>query len=312
MSQEKTDKRYLAELNAGERADALARYEIIAPLLEAKHRTQQLWRVAAEKGQCSEQTVRRWVSRFEAGGLAGLARKKRSDKKQRRAVSEELKRTIEALYLESGQRTIKNVHRLVKKYAVNAGLHVPTYGTVYGICKALPADVVTMAREGQQAWRDQFEPVLRFESSRPNECWQMDHCQLDILVVSEDGERVLGRPWLTVALDTYSRAVTGYYLSLTYPTKLTICFALRRAILEKGTAVWPMSGIPERLYLDNGADFSSNHLAQVAADLQIKLSFATPYLARAKGKVERLFETLNQQLWSELSGYVSGTPQTRP
>lgn len=82
------------------------------------------------------------------------------------------------------------------------------------ICQALPASVVTMARAGERAWQDHFEPILRFESSQPNECWQIDHCQLDLLVVDDTGQKVLGRPWLTLVLDTYSRAVMGYYLSL--------------------------------------------------------------------------------------------------
>jgi putative transposase len=46
--------------------------------------------------------------------------------------------------------------------------------------------------------------------------------------------------------------------------------------------------------------------------LGIQLSFATPYLARAKGKIERFFDTLNMQLWCELPGYVGGNLQDRP
>lgn len=140
----------------------------------------------------------------------------------------------------------------------------------------------------------------------------MDHCQLDVLFVDDTGEKVLGRPWLTLALDTYSRAVPGYYLSLTPPSSLSICLAPRCAILEKPSPLWPMCGIPERLHIDRGRDFTSKHLSQVAAALNIQLSFATPYLARAKGKVERVFDTLNMQIWSELPGYVGGSVADQP
>ena len=179
MSDKKTTTRNLAELTEAQRAEAMAKYAIIAPLLEVEKATGKQWQAAAEKGGCTEKTVRRWVKRFKESGLAGLVRRERSDKGERNAVTGEMQRLVEALYLENGKRTIKNVYRLVKKYAEKTHCDGPTYATVYAICKALPASVVTMARRGETAWRDQFEAVTRFESSRPNECWQMDHCQLE-------------------------------------------------------------------------------------------------------------------------------------
>lgn len=302
----------LSELDEKEREVAMTRYEVIAPLLNYPDPPKEAWQQAAVQGNCSKRTVRRWFKRFQQHGLAGLARKRRQDKGTRRAVSLEMQRLIEALYLEHGHRTFRNLYRIIKSYAERKGLPTPTYTTVRDICKALPPAVVAMAHGGEQAWQDRFEPVLRFESSRPNECWQMDHNQIDLLVVDDTRENVLGRPWLTLALDTYSRAVAGYHLSLTVPSSLSICFALRRAILPKLQPEWIMCGIPDRLHIDRGKDFTSKHLAQVAADLNIQLSFATPYLARAKGKVERFFDTLNMQLWCELPGYVGGNLQDRP
>ncbi len=303
----------LAELSEEERDLAMVRYQVIAPLLAQDRPPKEAWQQASEKVGCSERTIRRWVKRFKALGLVGLVRKHRHDKARRRVVSIETQRLIEALYLENSHRSFKNVHRIIKAYAKKEGVTIPSYTTIRDICKALPASVVAMARRGERSWQDQFEPVIRFESTRPNECWQIDHCQLDLLVVDEsDGKNVLGRPWLTLVLDTYSRAVVGYYLSLTTPTSLSICCALRRAILPKPLTAWPMCGIPESLHIDHGKDFTSKHLAQVAADLDFRLIFATPYLARAKGKVERFFETLNTQLWCELPGYVGSNLQDRP
>ena len=39
-----------------------------------------------------------------------------------------------------------------------------------------------------------------------NQVWQCDHTKIDVLVVDQSGE-VLGRPWLTIAVDTYSRCI---------------------------------------------------------------------------------------------------------
>ncbi len=47
---------------------------------------------------------------------------------------------------------------------------------------------------------------------------QMDHMRLDIEVVEDTADREpMGKPWLTVAIDVYSRAVLGFYLSILDP-----------------------------------------------------------------------------------------------
>ena len=48
------------------------------------------------------------------------------------------------------------------------------------------------------------------------------------------------------------------------------------------------------LYTDNGSDFTSTHLEQVAADIKMRLIFSTPGQPRGRGRIERFFETVNQ------------------
>ena len=106
-----------------------------------------------------------------------------------------------------------------------------------------------------------MKPVSRIE--RPNAIWQADHTQLDILVLKEDGQAA--KPWLTVIVDDYSRAVAGYFLFFEAPTAQQTALALRQAIWRKDDRRWQVCGIPELLYTDNGSDFTSQHLEQVAA-----------------------------------------------
>ena len=42
----------------------------------------------------------------------------------------------------------------------------------------------------------------------PNDIWQADHTELDLMVLDETGRPA--RPWLTVILDDRSRAIAGY------------------------------------------------------------------------------------------------------
>ena len=91
------------------------------------------------------------------------------------------------------------------------------------------------------------------------------------------------RPWLTVILDDYSRAVAGYRLSLSAPTALNTALALRQAIWRKGDPRWHVCGIPQTFYTDHGSDFTSRHLEQVAVDLEMVLVFSEPGSPAAGG-----------------------------
>ena len=99
-------------------------------------------------------------------------------------------------------------------------------------------------------------------SSVPNSIWQADHTQLDILVRDERG--LTRRPWLTMILDDYSRAVAGFMLSFAPPSAIQTALALRQAIWRKPQPGWHVCGIPQVLYTDHGSDFTSQHIEQVA------------------------------------------------
>jgi putative transposase len=118
----------------------------------------------------------------------------------------------------------------------------PSYDTVYQIIRPLPAALVTLAHEGPKVYADRFDLLYRGEASRPNEMWQADHTPLDLWALDEHGRPA--RPWLTVILDDYSRALAGYALSLHAPSSIQTALALRQAIWRKGDAHWSVCGIP--------------------------------------------------------------------
>ena len=105
--------------------------------------------------------------------------------------------------------------------------------------------------------------VHRHEATGPNAVWQADHTELDIRL--RDGRGRPEKPWLTVILDAYSRAVAGYALFLGSPSAIQTALALHQAIWRKGRPGWQVCGIPGILYSDHGSDFTSRHLEQVAA-----------------------------------------------
>ncbi|WP_308159421.1 transposase family protein [Arthrobacter sp. ISL-65] len=112
----------------------------------------------------------------------------------------------------------------------------------------------TLAHEGDAAYRDTFELVYRRNAGRPNEQWQADHTLLDIEVIDSKGRGA--RPWLTVVLDDYSRAVAGYTVFIGAPSAEQTALALHQAVRGKAKPSWPVMGLPDVLYSDHGADFT--------------------------------------------------------
>ena len=188
------------------------------------------------------------------------------------------------------------------------GWPVPSYDVVYEVIRGLDPGLRTLAHEGAVAYRETYDLLHRREASGPNEIWQADHCLLDLWLLNE--RQRPARPWLTVIIDDYSRALAGYALNFAAPTSLQTALALRQAIWRKGDAHWHVCGIPEHFYTDHGSDFTSQHLEQVSVDLHMELIFSHPGVPRGRGRIERFFETLNQLLLCGLPGYAP--PGTAP
>jgi putative transposase len=253
-------------------------------------------------------TARRWVHRYREQGLAGLARRPRSDRGAR-TFPPDLIKLIEGLALRTPALSAAAIHRQAAAVARAQDWPIPSYGTVYAIVRRLHPGLVTLAHDGPKAYRERFDLVHRREATGPNEVWQADHTQLD-LWVRDDRDRP-ARPWLTVILDDYSRAVAGYRVGFAAPSALQTALALRDAIAAKPDPHWHVCGIPATFYTDHGSDFTSRHLEQVAADLAVVLVFSTAGQPRGRGRIERFFATVNQLFLCTLPGYApDGTPRS--
>ncbi len=210
-------------------------------------------------------TVYRWAEDYRERGLAGLCRKGRADKSKRQ-MSPTLEKVIEGLALKEPRLTAAAVHRQAAVVASQLNEPVPSYRTVHLMIQGMDPALVTLAHEGTKSYSDRFDLVHRREAEAPNAIWQADHSELDIFV--KDGEGKPRKPWLTIVLDDYSRAVAGYLLFFSAPSAIQTALALRQAIWRKSQPGWHVCGIPEVLYTDHGSDFTSRHLEQVAVGSQ--------------------------------------------
>ena len=249
-------------------------------------------------------TLRRWVNSYRKHGLVGLVNQETNET----ASSEKstLIQCIEGLALQRPRMAITSIHRKACAVARQQGLRAPSYHAVYRIVNSIDPALMTMAQDGAKVYSETYDLIHRREANAPNEIWQADHTLLDIWVLDKD--KTARKPWLTIVLDDYSRAVAGYLLSFSAPSALQTSLALRQAIWRKPQPGWRICGIPQVLYTDHGSDFTSRHLEQVLADLKVQLVFSGVGRPRGRGKIERFFGTINQVFLSRFPGYSpSGT-----
>jgi len=276
---------------------ALERFRLIRPFLEDGVPLAEV----ARQASVTDRTLRRWVQRYQRDGLEGLVRKLRVDKHTSSVLPTPLRQLAEGLALETPRRSIKTIHRMVCEVAQKLGERSPSYSTIYQLISGMDPAMQMLAHEGSKIYSETYDLLYRREATSPNELWQADHTLLDIWVLDECDLPV--RPWLSVIIDDYSRAIAGFSLALQAPSAIQTALALRQGIWRKTEPTWPICGIPQMLYTDHGSDFTSQHIEQVCADLKIQMKFSIAGKPRGRGRIERFFETINQRLLCTLPGY---------
>ncbi|XXK76283.1 Mu transposase C-terminal domain-containing protein [Clavibacter michiganensis] len=256
----------------------------------------------------SARTLQRWHHLYRNGGIAALDPHARVDAGRRRTAAATVA-FVERLALTKPRPSIATLHRLAATDALQRGDPVPSYSTVREIVRALDPALVTLALEGPASYRDRHELVYRRRAERPNQTWQADHTELDVLIVGAGGKP--DRPWLTVIMDDYSRAICGYTVFTGAPSAMNTALALRQAIWRKPDPSWAMCGIPDILHVDHGTDFTSRHLEHTAAELRIRIIHSTIGRPQGRGKIERFFGTISTELLPLLPGHL-GPRNRRP
>jgi putative transposase len=176
-------------------------------------------------------TAQRWLAQYRCDGLVGLARRERRDRGYTHGLPPELTQMIEGLALRHPPPTAALVRRQVRDVALRHGWPLPNYKRVYRVVKHLDPTLVTLAHDGGNTYRTIYDLLYRREAEQLNDIWQADHTLLDVWVCENSGPPV--RPWLTVIMDDYSRAIAGFRLSLHAPSTIQTALTLRQAIWRK-------------------------------------------------------------------------------
>jgi transposase InsO family protein len=195
---------------------------------------------------------------------------------------------IEGLALRKPRPSIAVLHREVTKIATERQVAAPSYATVHAIVLGINPALTTLAHEGVAAFRNRYELIHRHRAEAPNALWQADHTPVDILIVDANGQPA--RPWLTIIIDDYSRAIAGYMAFLGAPSSLHTSLALRQAIWRKANPSWPIQGILGRdtgAAESHGCHLEQNFGAKIINSLPLLSILAMSSIALLKGRQRR-------------------------
>jgi len=137
-----------------------------------------------------------------------------------------IRETIESFYLKPTKPTIARLVQEIRTRCLALGLAPPNWRTV----KARVVDLDLRAKARKRGEVALLKLTLavpgEYRASRPLEIVQIDHTKVDLIVVDEQTREPLDRPWITIAMDVFTRMVTGFYLTMDDRSCLSVSLCL--------------------------------------------------------------------------------------
>ena len=274
---------------------ALFRYGLIAEFIQLPAGSRGLYARLREKARAdytipgsqrtrvAPETLRHWLKDYRRGGFDALLPKGRADRGHSRALPQAVADALLTLKDEQPGLSIPELIRAVQQSGVTPGSLVLPPSTVHRLLSRAGLMRKANAEDAANA-----QDRRRFAFADAGQLWMSDVMHGPSVAIPGRGRR---KTYLIAFLDDATRVVPYCAFALAENTQAFLP-VFKQALLRRG--------IPQRLYVDNGANYRSQHLALVCAKLGVALIHARPYQPQGKGKMERWFRTARSQLVSRL------------
>lgn len=304
------NKNYIDNYSDEEWLIANKRYEIIKDLVFIKRSKSQVNEVGQNNGY-SGRTIYKWINLYEQTNLVSSlvpstsnrgSKSLRIDSKVEYIVSE----ILDDLYLNKQRFSFRKIYNRIYQECKKNNLVAPHENTIRNRIQDIDPEIATKRRIG---YKESKEKYSNFEGEFPEgnyplEFVQIDHTPLDIIVVDKIHRLALGRPYLTLAIDVYSRMIAGIYVSLQAPGYFNVSqclfniFTKKDKFLLKNNVVgdWNINGIPRIIGVDNGADLVSSDMQRVCDEFGITLMKRPVSRPQFGAHVERVLGTINKEI----------------
>ena len=225
--------------------------------------------VAWELG-VSRSTMYRLIMAYRAKGTVSsvepqaMGRRKDAfvlDAKRERLIAS----AIHEIYLKPERPTLTFLIEQVRARCAQKNLPLPDRRTIKARVDRIDRRTVSVKRKDAKGVKATKAVPGRFVASRPLEIVQIDHTEVDVFLVDETTRKTMDkRPWLTLAIDVFTRMVVGFHLSMDKPSRVSLGLCMLNAVYDKSAwlkereidASWPAAGLPEIVHSDgSGANW---------------------------------------------------------
>lgn len=304
-------------LSEEEQKNALQRYEIVKPALLRKLTRKEIEELAKKHG-LHYTTIYRMMERFlETSSPASLLPKtgERGGKGVHRVspavddlIEKHFEEIVKAKEVDISKLAVKPLQKEIERKCKALGLKPPTWRTVDDRLEAFIRRSKLDRKRKRKGGRSRTMAGGTFpDANWPLDVVQIDHILLDLIVVDDENREPIGRPYLSIAIDVYSRMVVGFSISLDTPSIFSVGKLIAHCILPKQQfleevgveAKWDVFGKMAMLHMDNAGEFRADDFIPFLEEYFVEIRWRPVATPEYGGHVERLAKTLNEKLHQE-------------
>jgi putative transposase len=291
--------------------EANRRFAIIRPLVNKPGRTTQMIKDIAKASGVHFTTFYRWLRKYEEYGvISALVSKEKEGGRGKSRISKKANEMIKSIvkkYCEARKR--KSLWQMCKDViddCKKAKIRPPHPNTIRKWINVYWDKFKLDTSEDEKEKRRKNKAI---KGSFPGADWplavvQIDHSPMDIVIVDDTDREPIGRPWITMAIDVFSRMVAAFYISLDPPGTISVGLCIVRAIVPKDkwlaklniTTPWPVWGKSAKYHVDNAAEFHGKAFEMACKDNQIDIDWRPIETPHYGGHIERLLGTFSKEI----------------
>src|SRR5450830_375916 len=286
------------------------RYKVILPLISRNPLPKNEAKKAAQELSVSVSQLYRLMERVDSSvGFVSLIPRRRGravGAKQIHGTVEDIIQQAIGTHYKGRGVTVEKIFEVVKSQSEALQLPIPSEQTVARRSQERSPRELLTNTVGKKA-ADQALSVRggKILPVAPYELIQIDHALVDCIIVDIDSRQPLGRPWATLAIDVYTKAVVGMHLSLSHPSSMSVALCIAHTILPKnqwlkaygvGSVEYPFYGVPKRIHVDNAKEFRSPNLQNSCRWYDVDLTYRPRDAPYNGAHIERLIGTFMRKV----------------
>jgi putative transposase len=316
-----------AEITDDAWTEAQEIYDTIKPLLENPDRTRADAEAVAAKRGVHVATVYEWMSTYaQTGQISSLVKRKRGRKRGSRWLTQKQEDIIDEIlvddFLDDQALTPAAVIEAINEKFEEAGIVPPHPNTIRNRIANIPLKrrLSTRGHSEEADQKTEARPGKFPHGNFPLECVQIDHVRLNMKCVdAETRLPIEKRPWLTLAIDCFSRMIVGFFLSFMSPSAFGVGVCLYMSIMRKDELLavhglpgsWPVYGKMRKVHFDNANEFKGNLVKRACEEYLIDVELRPEGTPHYGAYIEAMVGNVNKQL-NKRRGTTHSSIKTSP